>query len=103
LFRQTKAQVAIWENTGTLFGAIIQRYPDDYRAYYTLGKYQGEKEGKLEESIANNLKAIELGYKGDTGLGKTWEQLTESKVIRQKRYNILMKPSKEAPNQARLI
>ncbi|PAC31487.1 tetratricopeptide repeat protein [Flectobacillus sp. BAB-3569] len=71
-FVQTKAQVGVWENTGTLFSTIIQRYPDDYRAYYTLGKYQGEKEGKLEESIANNLKAIELGYKGDTG---PWENL----------------------------
>lgn len=69
---QTKAQVAIWANTGTLFRTIIERYPNDYRAYYTLGKYQGEKEGKLDESIANNLKAIELGYKGDTG---PWENL----------------------------
>jgi hypothetical protein len=50
-FVQTKAQVAIWENTGTLFSTIIQRYPDDYRAYYTLGKYQGEKEGKLESLL----------------------------------------------------
>ena len=60
----TRQQVEVWQNTGTLFGQIIKLYPNDYRAYYTYGKYVGEKEGKLDESIAANLKAIELGYKG---------------------------------------
>lgn len=71
-FFQTKSQVAIWQNTGTLFGQIIRVYPNDYRAYHTLGKYLGEKEGRLDESIQNNLKAIELGYKDDSG---PWENL----------------------------
>jgi hypothetical protein len=71
-FFQTKSQVAIWQNTGTLFGQIIRVYPNDYRAYHTLGKYLGEKEGRLDESIQNNLKAIKLGYKDDSG---PWENL----------------------------
>jgi protein O-mannosyl-transferase len=68
----TRQQVETWQNTGTLFGQIIKLYPNDYRAYYTYGKYVGEKEGKLDESIAANLKAIELGYKDDAG---PWENL----------------------------
>lgn len=69
---QTKKQVETWQNTGTLFGQIIKLYPNDYRAYYTYGKYVGEKEGKLDESIEANKKAIELGYKDDSG---PWENL----------------------------
>lgn len=68
----TRQQVETWQNTGTLFGQIIKLYPNDYRAYYTYGKYVGEKEGKLDESIIANLKAIELGYKDDAG---PWENL----------------------------
>lgn len=68
----TRKQVETWQNTGTLFGQIIKLYPNDYRAYYTYGKYVGEKEGKLDESINANLKAIELGYKDDAG---PWENL----------------------------
>lgn len=68
----TRQQVKTWQNTGTLFGQIIKLYPNDYRAYYTYGKYVGEKEGKLDESIAANLKAIELGYQDDAG---PWENL----------------------------
>lgn len=69
---QTRKQVETWQNTGTLFGQIIKLFPNDYRAYYTYGKYVGEKEGKLEESIEANKKAIELGYKDDAG---PWENL----------------------------
>ncbi|MFD1820130.1 Tetratricopeptide repeat-containing protein [Pseudarcicella hirudinis] len=69
---QTRKQVKIWENTGTLFSRNIELYPNDPRSYYTRGKYIGEKEGKLDESIADNLKAIELGYKDDSG---PWENL----------------------------
>jgi len=69
---QTRKQVETWQNTGTLFGQIIKIFPNDYRAYYTYGKYVGEKEGKLEESIEANKKAIELGYKDDAG---PWENL----------------------------
>jgi tetratricopeptide (TPR) repeat protein len=69
---QTRKQVEVWQNTGTLFGQIIKLYPNDYRAYYTYGKYVGEKEGKLEESITANKKAIELGYNDDAG---PWENL----------------------------
>lgn len=69
---QTRKQVETWQNTGTLFGQIIKIFPNDYRAYYTYGKYIGEKEGKLEESIVANKKAIELGYKEDAG---PWENL----------------------------
>ncbi|PWK26160.1 tetratricopeptide (TPR) repeat protein [Arcicella aurantiaca] len=69
---QTRKQVETWQNTGTLFGQIIKLFPKDYRAYYTYGKYVGEKEGKLEESIEANKKAIELGYKDDAG---PWENL----------------------------
>ncbi len=72
LFFITKQQTEVWQNTGTLFGRIIERFPKDYRAYYTRGKYLGEKEGKLDESIEHNLKAIELGYKDDAG---PWENL----------------------------
>lgn len=68
----TRQQVETWQNTGTLFGQIIKLYPNDYRAYYTYGKFVGEKEGKLDESITANLKAIELGYKDDAG---PWENL----------------------------
>jgi tetratricopeptide (TPR) repeat protein len=69
---QTRKQVETWQNTGTLFGQIIKLFPNDYRAYYTYGKYVGEKEGKLEDSIEANKKAIELGYKDDAG---PWENL----------------------------
>ena len=69
---QTRKQVETWQNTGTLFGQIIKLFPNDYRAYYTYGKYVGEKEGKLDESIEANKKAIELGYKDDAG---PWENL----------------------------
>jgi tetratricopeptide (TPR) repeat protein len=68
----TRQQVETWQNTGTLFGQIIKLYPNDYRAYYTCAKYVGETEGKLDLSISYNLKAIELGYKVDTG---PWENL----------------------------
>lgn len=68
----TRQQVETWQNTGTLFRQIIKLYPNDYRSYYTYGKYVGEKEGKLDESIIANLKAIELGYKDDAG---PWENL----------------------------
>ncbi|MES2520612.1 MAG: hypothetical protein V4585_21030, partial [Bacteroidota bacterium] len=52
---QTRKQVEVWQNTGTLFGQIIKLYPNDYRAYYTYGKYVGEKEGKLEASGLSTL------------------------------------------------
>lgn len=59
-FYVTTQQVNVWQNSGTFFTRITEVYPNDNRAYSTLGRYLGVK-GQFDEAIKALETAIRLG------------------------------------------
>ncbi|MEI6411397.1 MAG: tetratricopeptide repeat-containing protein [Bacteroidota bacterium] len=59
---RTRAQVKVWANDETLWGAVLESFPENDQARDALGNYLGRK-GRIDEAIAQFEKAISDGCK----------------------------------------
>lgn len=65
---RTRAQVKVWANDETLWGAVLESFPENDQARDALGNYLGRK-GRIEEAIAQFEKAIGDGCKMPDAFG----------------------------------
>lgn len=54
----TIQRVGVWKNGGTLWGNVLEQYPDNHYALYNLGHFQF-KQGNTPEALANVAASIE--------------------------------------------
>jgi tetratricopeptide (TPR) repeat protein len=65
---RTRAQVKVWANDETLWGAVLESFPENDQARDALGNYLGRK-GRMDEAIAQFEKAISDGCKMPDAFG----------------------------------
>lgn len=65
---RTRAQVKVWANDETLWGAVLASFPENDQARDALGNYLGRK-GRIDEAIVQFEKAISDGCKMPDAFG----------------------------------